>query len=313
MDGEERYGDQAHGGRWSDWRCLAAAPAMFGGLGVALVATGLAGRWAAAVLLVWLLTGLALLTRQGERVAVRVALGCRRPTSAEHTALNPVWHDVLDRCRVAPDAVDLYVRPGRGVNAYAIGRRTIAVTNGVLREYRAGKLGPELLGALAAHELGHHATRATRFGLAASWYAAPWRMLYRTVARIALRLVGRQPLIPTACVALAAVAIAAGQGARQHSWFAVSVLLATATVAIAAPLTDAALSRASEYAADQYAASAGYGKSLSILLTLLDPRRSAPSRGRGRLLERHPPTRSRIARIDGPAALIGPKSAGLAA
>lgn len=299
-------------GNWSNWRALVAAPAMLGGLGVALIAAGLTGRWTAAVLLIWLLTGPVLLTRPGERVAARVILRCRTPTTAERATFAPVWRDVLARCHITPDAVDLYIRPGRGINAYAIGRRTIAFTAGVLREYRAGRLAPELLGALAAHELGHHATRATRLGLAAGWYAAPWRILYRTAARIALRLVGRLPLLPTVGIAVAAIAVGTVQGTRQHAWVAVGVLLATAVLAIATPLADAALSRGSEYAADHFAAEAGYSDSLSELLARLDP---TPDRRRARmrLFDRHPPTRSRLGRLASAAPLFAVDAARLVA
>jgi STE24 endopeptidase len=69
----------------------------------------------------------------------------------------------------------LYVQPARQLNAYAAGGRSVAVTSRGLRDYGAGRLSEDQIVAVLVHELGHHATGATRPMLTATWLAAPWR------------------------------------------------------------------------------------------------------------------------------------------
>ena len=96
-----------------------------------------------------------------------------QPLSAQQRYLRePVSAVALARCGVSPDAADWYVQTGRTPNACIAGRRTVAVTEGALASFLAARLPADLFVAVLIHELGHHATRAGRFGLAASWYAA---------------------------------------------------------------------------------------------------------------------------------------------
>src|SRR5664279_4599244 len=98
------------GGHCGAWRAAAAAPAMVGSLWLLVVLFGWLGRWEGVVLTGWLLSGVAVLTRPGERVAVRVGSGFRRPTTAQAVTLAPLWSAALQRCRVDPRDVDLYVQ-----------------------------------------------------------------------------------------------------------------------------------------------------------------------------------------------------------
>src|SRR5437764_551993 len=100
---------------WFDaWRAVAAAPAMLGSLLLVMVLFGWLGEWEALVLLIWLGAGAAMVTKVGERFAVRVGYRFRSPTAAQQQLLASAWAAALHRADLQPDAVDLYVqRSGR--------------------------------------------------------------------------------------------------------------------------------------------------------------------------------------------------------
>ncbi len=288
-------------GHFGAWRALAAVPAMVGSLLMLLVLFGWMGQWEGAVLLGWIGSGAAVFTRLGERVAGRVGAGFRRPSKAQVALLAPAWAAALVRAGLAASEVDLYVQRSREPNAYAAGGRSVAVTTGVLAKFQAHRRGEDYLVAILTHELGHHATRGTKFALVTMWLALPWRFASRLVIGIGLGTVGRrQPLRLLALVVLAGVVIAVVQAVQQRQW-AVAVVLSTVGVcAVLCPLSDAAVSRRSEYAADRYAASAGLGAQLVAALQVLD----GGQRGRrvglvARLLSRHPEVGRRIEALGG--------------
>ena len=276
------------------WRAFTAVPAMIGSAFLLLVLLGWLGTWEGPTLLAWMGCGLLTLTRQGERVAVRVGYGFRPPSAAERSALAPVWSQVLQRCGLPPNRVDLYVQRSGEVNAYAVGSRSVAVTRRVLTDYQAGRINDVLLAPILCHELGHHATRGTRFAPITAWFTLPWRLACGAALRLAVQLAGRQPRGPLAVVVVATVTVAIVQAAQHHAWSNVTVLGSLAFFSIASPATDAALSRASERAADQYAAHVGYGSALAQALHALAGEQVRPGRSRMSVFDRHPATHRRI-------------------
>ena len=175
------------------WRALIAAPAMVGSLLLLLlVLFGWLGQWEGLVLLGWLASGAAVFTRVGERMAVRLGYGFRRPSARQAALLGLTWLAVLARCGTPPEEVELYVQRARGANAYATGGRSVAVTTGVAADFLARRLTNDHLSGLLAHELGHHDSRGTRFALVTVWLAAPWRFVARFVVGVSLALAGRQ-------------------------------------------------------------------------------------------------------------------------
>jgi STE24 endopeptidase len=99
--------------------------------------------------------------------------------------------------------VELYVQTARVPNAYAAGGRSVAATSRVLQDYESGRLPEDLLVAVLVHELGHHATGATRPMLLLSWLTAPWRLTSRVLTGVASTLAGRQPRPGLAVVVVA--------------------------------------------------------------------------------------------------------------
>lgn len=257
-------------GHWGAWRAVTAIPAVIASSGVVLVFAGGLGSWVAVVLLSWLASGVLTLTRTGERIVVRLGPGFRRPSPADRALLDPVWTQVIDRAGLDPRSVDLYIQRGTAINAYAVGGRSVAVNTRLLNEWRRGCLDRDAVAAVLAHELGHHETRGARFVLATLWLTMPWRVLYRAVLGVGIRLIGRQAALPLATVVIVTFGAAAIHAGRQSLWGTVVVLSAVAVCALVVPLIDAALSRAGEYAADRFAARVGYGGDLARVLSTLD-------------------------------------------
>jgi STE24 endopeptidase len=273
---------------------------MVGSVLLLLVLFGWLGQWEPVALLAWIGSGAGVFPRVGERVAVRVGAGFRRPTKAQVALLAPAWSSALARAGLSASEVDLYVQRSRDPNAFAAGGRSVAVTTGVLAKFQARRLGEEYLVSILTHELGHHATRATKFALVTMWLALPWRFASRLVIGIGLATVGRrQPLRLLALVVLAGVVVAVVQAVQQRHWAVAVVLSAVAVCAVVCPLADAAVSRRSEYAADRYAADVGVGPQLAGALQVLagrPPRRVGPV---ARLLSRHPQVGRRIEALGG--------------
>lgn len=279
-------------------RAVAMSPAVLGGMLLMLVLTAGLRSWAGPALLLWLSGSALVCTRQGERLAVRLAYRFRRPTSQERQLLEPVWNAALGSCAVAGDRLDWYVQPGSHLNACAAGRRSVAVTEGALRGFLAGRVSQRQMQALLAHELGHHATHASRYGLATGWLAAPGRLAFRVVLGIAETLGAGGRRLGAAVPVLFAVGgtIAMVQLVQQRQWVAVAMLLGVAAALVVTPLVDGAVSRASEHAADSYAADAGLAVELASALRLLNG--TAPARRSARvLLDRHPSPDSRLRRL----------------
>jgi Zn-dependent protease with chaperone function len=182
------------------WRALAALPAMLASLLLLVFLFGGAGCWESPLVLSWLAAGALTLSAPGERVAVRLVCRFRRLSTVEHTQIEPTLIAVLEACGL--DDVDLYVCNRPGVNAYAAGRRSIAVTRQVLYLHRDGELGDDVLAGLLSHEAGHLVTHSVRWSLIIAWFSMPWRLAYRVGGRIAAPLAARQPRALLALVVL---------------------------------------------------------------------------------------------------------------
>ena len=90
----------------------------------------------------------------GEAI-LRLSENCRRPkTEQEQTYLIPIFEEVYDSAKMVNrhlnSGIQLYIMDAMYVNAFAIGRKTVAVTRGAMETFTA----EELKGVLG-HELGH--------------------------------------------------------------------------------------------------------------------------------------------------------------
>ena len=273
------------------WRALAALPAMTGSVLLLVVLLGGLGRWEGPALLAWMAAGLLALTRTWERVVLRFVCRARAPMADEAAALEPIRLDVLDRCGLGPDRIDLCIADLRGRNAYAAGARSIILTRELSRDYLAGKIGRDVLAAVLCHEVGHHVTGALKVTPVVQWLTLPWRLGCRVGAKIASRFLAGQPRPLLAAVVLIALSLAIGQAVQLREWGSAAVLCGLVPAMVGSPIADAAISRASERAADSYAAQHGYAASLQQALRVLDVADANRSHG---FLRSHPTPERRI-------------------
>jgi Zn-dependent protease with chaperone function len=272
-------------------RVLPMAPAMVGSAAVMLVLLGWAGEWTGVLLLGWVLIGLALTSRLGERLVVWWCRGYRA-TPAQGDLIDGPWRAALRRCDFDLRRFDLYVRPGRKPNAYSLGRRSVVVTDGLLKLLIAGRLTPAMAQAVLLHEIGHHVTGATTGGVLTGWLAAPWRI----ASRFALGFVSGGRLGPRglrAVVAITVLGTAVVQAVEDGKLGNASLLCALPLLSLTVPLVDGAVSRRCERVADQYAVDAGLGDELRAALHVIEPIGLRRASVAARLNARHPPIRTR--------------------
>jgi STE24 endopeptidase len=283
------------------WRALVAAPVMLGGLAVVVLVAGPLGAWAPVVPLAWLALAGVWLTRSGERVAVRIAYRYRRLNTEQAGQLRAAFAVAESRTKIVMSEVDVYVRAGTGnsINAYAAGRRSIAVSEGAIAAAADGRLTTPQVGALVAHELGHLQSRGTRYGLAIAWLGAPWRAVVAVLGGMLRLIVGKVPTARAGLVVLGpiVVAVAVVQGVQQHAWVPLAAMVTVGVLLIVQPLAAAALSRSGERAADAYAVQCGLGPELAGALQAFEQ-----AAGGGRAWASHPPRERRIRELTAAAA-----------
>lgn len=287
-------GGRRRRGHFGAWRAVAALPSVVGGVLLMFVVTGGLGAWQGPVLLLWLSAGVAVCSRPGERLVVR-AIGFRRLSKGQWAVLGPVIKAAVARCGGPARQIDWYVRAGGQPNACVLGRRSVAVTDGALQGFLAGRLTHDQFVAVLLHEVGHRVTNATSFCLATWWLASPGRVGFRLVLAAAMALSGQRRLgWGSRMVAVVAGGIAGFQAVEHGQGVATVMLTGLAAALVGTPVADAAMSRAAERAADRFAASVGAGADLASALVAMGANSPAASRWGLRLLDGHPSTTSRI-------------------
>ena len=229
----------------------------------------------------------------------------REPVNAEQLHLDRSWHEVLRRAGLSGRGrYRLWVEDTDALNASAAGGNIVAVTRGALRYHG------DHLGAVLAHELGHHLNGHTYPGLLAWWYSRPLavvRYAVRVVLRVGLGIV-RFISYLNVLVALFAYIFIGGTylmvafgvirlilWAWEQSWVAMVVL---ALAVILGPV----MNRQAEFRADRMAVSLGYGPALVEVFREWQSFGFDDQGGRRGLralyLASHPPLHARIRRIE---------------
>jgi len=251
-------------------------------LAVALSGIGGVSDAQAAVIAALICAGLVALalTPAGEAY-FRAANRLRRPRPEEDAAIRPLLENACRRC--GAEVPELFVSDSECPNAFAVGRKTVAVTRGLLAQALQ-----EEVEAVLAHELGHLAHGDSRY-LQAAWV---------------LNLVGSI----TAWTATAAVTVAAafagaagGREGRAATAFAALVMVwllraVSWSLFQVQRLSLLAVCRSREYEADAFAARAGYRDGLVGFLRRLTPPQ-APQGLAATLLATHPAPAKRIKRL----------------
>lgn len=211
--------------------------------------------------------------------------------------LQPLWSAALRAAGASADDVYLYGQRGGQLNAYATAGRTVAVTSPVLDAHEAGRLSEDQVIAVLIHELGHHATGATRPMLIVTWPAAPWRSAARLLVHLAAGLSGRQSRQVLAVLGLGGVGAAVVRAVHQGHWLTGGVVAAVALNAVVCPLADAWTCRRAEFAADRFAADHGRALELGAALRAMRGPSSTATGWSQKLLATHPPADGRISAL----------------
>lgn len=287
-------------GHYGVWRLACAVPAALTSAVLVTIAAAPLGRYTLLGLAGWLLVGLLLLGRRAERAAVRASYRFRVPAGNDRAWLDWLQAGAKQRCRVRPGRLDWYLRDDPQPNAFAAGRRSVAVTSGFLHLVKTGRFRPDLAVAVVIHEIGRHATGGTRYGLLTDWLCWPWRAVYRTVMRLGgmLPYAGVSMLLLPVIFSIAIVRTAQADAPLEQLVPVLALLVTLTLGTFVAPVCDAVLARASERAADRYTTQREAGADLAAALQRIDPCR--PAGLLGRLHNRHPSTTSRVDRLTAP-------------
>lgn len=263
---------------------------------VMLLITTALGTVGPVLLIAWLLSGLLVFHRPTEGAIARHLLGLRHPTYQEGRALADVWREVCARAGVRAENYTLWVEDSEDLNAVAAAGHIVGVTTYALHRVPNGQLG-----AVLAHELGHHVGGHAWASLLGYWYALPARLaglLLRGTARLALQV---SAAFSGCALFIVGFFLLMAALTTLGSLYGLPLLL------LGAPYLLAAVSRRSELRADQHAAALGFAPMLAAVLhqrhLVEDQRRRNPlpggqqrkaGTGHAKLLSSHPDHHTRL-------------------
>ncbi|MFF5533086.1 M48 family metalloprotease [Streptomyces cinerochromogenes] len=205
----------------------------------------------------WLLSGPLVFHRDVEAAIARRLFGMRRPTPEEAQRLDAVWEQVTRRAGVDRQTYELWIQDRTELNATAAAGHIVAVTR-----YAMYRLPNSRLGAVLAHELGHHVGGHTWAAMLADWYALPARAAGRAILALLVVLFRTKHWAGIACGGCLSLMILQALflfAFVQDMWWLVL------PVAIG-PLLIAWLHRRAEFRADAYAVGLGFGEALEDVL-----------------------------------------------
>lgn len=246
----------------------------------------------AAGLIVYSISIVIALSPIGE-VIIRLQTGCKKIKRVEQiNFIEPLFREVYDKAKQAeptiPDDVRLFMNTDETPNAFATGRKTICVTEGMLH------MPEDQIKATLGHEFGHIAHKDTDLimlisvgNLIVSCFVMFLRAIiaiYQIFISIAcLAMGGREGAIYGALNGLAKLATTAIIGGLTRLWTRFGVWLVMQS------------SRANEYGADEFSFNLGYGEQLCAMLDSIS---GSDAKGLfATLASSHPDKDDRIAKL----------------
>lgn len=253
--------------------------------------------------LLYLATGMIALSPVGEWL-FRLINGCKKIKEPEIlNRLNPLFMEVKERAqRERPDVIvdpkiSLYIKEDDSINAFAMGRRTVCVTRGLLQ------LSDEQIKGVLGHEFGHLVTHDTDLTLlitignfmisaAVTVIRAILFVYHFIMSLVSVFLGGSEGLFFAVVNAVYTFLITVLIDGGMWVWTQLGILMVMKS------------SRDAEYEADAFACDIGYGAGLLSFFRLLDQLEitSGAKADRGNifaaLASSHPATEQRIARIE---------------
>ena len=206
------------------------------------------------------------LTSIGEKITVFLE-GFRKPTLEEQYYILPHLYEV---CKTAKKPLPLlYIQDCNGINAMAIGRHSVIVSSGVI-----GKVQPDELCGLLAHELGHLVNRDTVRLNAIYYLSLLGNLLVAIIIGliIALKYDESDEIIHSPLLLIV--------GLLKGIQFLVQLFL---------KLGDYTICRREELRADNYAKDLGYGEGLSKFL-----KRGFEYKNKSSMFSTHPSNKVRL-------------------
>lgn len=225
-------------------------------------------------------------------IVVRLMEGVKPiQTQEDKDYLLPIFEEVYEEAKAFSPHINkeikLYVTDSMTVNAFAVGRKTVAVTRGAIHTFS-----PDELKGILAHELGHMAngdTKALLIKLVGNGFFSLIILILRFIVNILENL---SLILSSKNIVLAVISFITILSRRVMN-LAIIVFIFVGDAIIALN------SRYSEFLADEYAHLIGYGEDLKNALYILS-KLSMPRKVT--LMERikatHPYTSARIERLE---------------
>ena len=242
-------------------------------------------REQAALLIPTLILGALFLTGispVGEWVLRRSA-GCKKLIEPEAAYLYPLFEEVCQRAGVSSSRYRLYIYPSEQINAFAQGRRTIAISRPALNI-----LASEEMKGMLAHELGHHVNCDT-FWLTLNYTTASAGNMVLNFYALLANIAGILCRLPIPLINFALL---------LFNWLMVIQLWLVRHV-VFLPLNIGAYfgGRRDEYKADEFAARIGCGGGLALFFRRIIPAHKKEPGVFGFLFEDHPAPHKRLERL----------------
>lgn len=225
-------------------------------------------------------------------VIVRLMQGAKPiQTQQDKDYLLPIFEEVYEQAKeVSPDLsndIELFVTDSMAVNAFAVGRKTVAVTRGAINTFS-----PDELKGILSHELGHMANGDTKAMLITligngffSLIVFALRIFMNFIQMISNMFSGKNIVIMIIAVVTFIMRIVTDISVFAFTFIGNAIL--------------ALNSRYSEYLADEYAYLIGYGEDLKNALYIINQLSMTDKVSlMERLMASHPYTSARIERLE---------------
>lgn len=228
--------------------------------------------------------------------------GCKTITDPQILArLEPLFAEVMMRAKkelpgvIIDDRISLYMCDSSAINAFAMGRRTVCVTQGLLA------LSDEQIKGVLGHEFGHLATHDTDLTLlitvgnfiitAIVTVIRVALVVFDVIVKIISVFMGRDGVVVSILGSFSTLMTTVCINGLMWVWTKLGILLVMKS------------SREAEYEADAFSCDLGYGNGLLSFFRVLDRMEHQAGKTEGgnifaALSASHPETSKRIARIE---------------
>lgn len=241
---------------------------------------------------VYIITVVIALSPIGEFI-LRLQNGCKKIARQDYLErLTPIFNEVYQKAKAVnpelPDDIQFYMSNDKEPNAFATGRKTVCITEGMMNA------SDEEIRAVLGHEFGHLAHKDTDAilvvsvgNMIVSAIFVIWRVVFNVIARIL-----------NFCISIAADSLGSLVAGIITRVFIDFILVTAMNLwTKLGSLLCLHASRKNEFSADEYSFNMGYGNELCAFLDKLDPSSKSKNGLWATLNSTHPATSDRIAQL----------------